>query len=60
MAKYNHAFSFGFELVNEDPEGNTTGAELRYALLKRLNSLPDDELVEACGAPFDTYEEDES
>jgi len=58
---YDHAFSIAFSLRNTDPEGNATPKELIAALFKRLTSLVENdlgELVEACGAPFDTYEVD--
>ena len=59
MPTFNHMFTIAFTLENGSPEGETTGAELRAALLKRIHGLPDDELVEACGYPDDTYEVDQ-
>ena len=58
---YDHAFTIAFSLRNTDPEGNATAQELMVALFKRLASIAEndlDELIEACGAPFDTYEVD--
>ena len=56
--KYNHAFDITFSLTSECPTGDTvTGAQLREALMQRLLNLTDDELVEAAGMPFDSYEE---
>ena len=57
--KYNHAYTFGFSLVNESPDGEaTTAQQLREALLSTLARYSDIELMENCGAPFDTYEEE--
>jgi hypothetical protein len=54
--KYSHAYDIAFELESNDPEGNdVTATMLRAALIKRAN-MDDDELMEATGAPFDTYE----
>ena len=59
MPKFNHAFDIAFSLISETEDAeDVTGAMLRAALLKRLEEMPDNELVEACGYPFDTYEED--
>ncbi len=53
---YNHALDIAFEVVTKDKEGeDIQGVVLRNALQKRLDSLSDEELEEACGAPFDTY-----
>jgi hypothetical protein len=57
MPRYNHAFGFGFSLTTVRDGENVTGAELRAAILQRLADLGDDaQLLEACGAPMDTYE----
>ncbi len=54
---YNHAFDIAFEVLSDDEGGeDVTGPMLRAAIEKRLNGIGDDELVEACGAPFDTYD----
>lgn len=56
--QYNHAYTIAFSVVDEDPTGeNVTAQSLRKALLARVASLSDDELIEAAGLPFDTYEE---
>lgn len=58
---FDHALSIAFSLRSEDPSGeNLTAAQIRKALYQRLIALDDDELIEATGAPFDTYEVDQS
>ena len=59
--KYNHAVALAFEVISEDPNGNDiTPAMLKEALLQRMVSLDiGNDWVEAIGAPYDTYEEDE-
>ena len=55
---YNHAFDIAFSLTCECPTGDAvTGAQLREAIEQRLHRLTDDELEEAVGMPFDSYEE---
>jgi len=58
---YNHAYTFAFEVKGSTDETgeNVPGARLREALLERINRLSDAEIVEACEAPYDTFEEDE-
>jgi hypothetical protein len=60
MTKYNHAYTFGFEVPGSTDETgeDVTGAQLREALLERVNRLSDEEMVEACEAPYDTFEEE--
>lgn len=66
--KFNHAYSIGFSLESSHPKGeDVTPDMLRAALEKRIADLnaTDDgkgiEWLEACGAPWDTYElEDEA
>jgi hypothetical protein len=61
MNRFNHAYCFGFSLENNSPDGEeTTAQELRAAILSRLSQMPDSELLENCGAPFDTYENEET
>lgn len=62
MPRYNHAFSVAFSLESKDKAGEDVTAQmLRTALLRRIDDLDiGDEWVEATGAPFDTYEVDES
>ena len=56
---FNHAFDLAFSLTSRDAEAvDVTPQMLRNAILRRLASLTDTELVEAVGAPFDTYQED--
>jgi hypothetical protein len=57
---YNHAYTLAFEVAGSKDESgeDVTGAQLRAALLERLSRLSDEELVEACEAPYDTFEED--
>jgi hypothetical protein len=58
MKMYNHAYSIAFSVVSKHPEGDDiTPQQFRHAILKSLAALVDDELMEALGAPFDTYEE---
>jgi hypothetical protein len=56
MARFNHAFAFGFELENDSPEGEVTGQELRHAIVCRLQEMTDDEILDNCGNPWHTYE----
>ena len=54
---YNHAFCFAFSIDTTDPIGDRIPiGVLRAALIERLASISDPELVENLGAPFDTYE----
>ena len=60
MKYYNHAFDIAFSLTSECPTGDdVTGTQLRAAIEQRLLNLTDDELVEAAGMPFDSYEENQ-
>lgn len=57
---YNHAFTVAFQLSGStDKQGeDVTAEQMRDALRKRINTLMDaGEMLEAVGAPFDTYEE---
>lgn len=56
---YNHAYTIAFEVSGStDRDGeDVTGEQLRKALLRRIAMIPDSELIEACGAPYDTMEE---
>jgi len=58
LTEYNHAFTFGFSLVNASEGGEATGPELRRAIMEHLARTDDNELMENCGAPFDSYELD--
>lgn len=56
---YDLAFTIAFSLHARSADGSDVSpAALRIAILARLASLPDDELLEAVGAPFDSYEVD--
>jgi len=55
--RYNHAFDIAFEVKTDNEGGAVTADELRRGLRNRLNGMSDDEIIEACGLPFDTYEE---
>lgn len=56
--RYNHAYTFAFSLESGHPTGDdVTGAQLREAMFKRAKDIDDAEMLEACGMPFDTYEE---
>jgi hypothetical protein len=57
MLKYNHAFDIAFEVKTNNDGEHVTADELRNGLNNRLNNLSDDELIEACGLPFDTFTE---
>ena len=57
--RYNHAFDIAFEVESDQEDGEDVTAEMLFAALeKRLQALRENpaEMVEACGAPFDTYE----
>lgn len=55
--RYNHAFDIAFEVESNHPTGDDlTPRQIRAAILQRLATLPDDELLETIGMPFDTYE----
>jgi hypothetical protein len=55
---YNHAYTLAFSLSSASKDGHVTGGELRQAIQARLDDLGDGELIEACGVPDDTYEND--
>jgi hypothetical protein len=57
--KYNHAFDIAFEVKTDNEGEDVTADELRRGLRNRINFMSDDEIIEACGLPFDTYEEDD-
>ncbi len=57
MPAFNHAFDIAFSLVSSDAcASDVTPQMLRTALIARLQALSDNELLEAVGAPFDTYQ----
>lgn len=56
--KYSHAFCIAFEVESDDPKG-ATDQELLEALKLRtayLTGVGRNEIQEACGVPYDTYE----
>ena len=62
--KYNHAFDIAFTVVTENEGDKVTGAEMLRGIRERVASLIDEDptlevFVEACGLPFDTYEEED-
>lgn len=59
MKSYNHAFTIAFTIVSKHHEGDDiTPQQYRLAILARLAAVTDDELSEAVGLPFATYEEE--
>lgn len=61
MKKYNHAFTVAFSINSDHPQGDDISAdEFHQALVKRSQDLTRaDEWLEAVGAPFDTYENED-
>lgn len=60
MPRYDHAYTIAFSIKSHHPHGDDiTPQQFRHAILARLAALVDNELLEAVGAPFDTYEEEE-
>lgn len=60
MTTYNHAFTIAFEVSGSShPDGeDVTPEQMAAALRKRVDELlANDEMMEAMGAPFDTFEE---
>ena len=58
--RYNHALDIAFEVISNKEDGSDiTNDMLRTALTKRIKMIDDCDLIEACGAPFDTYEMDD-
>jgi hypothetical protein len=54
---YDHAFTIAFSVRSPFENGcKVAPQEFRHAILARLAALTDDELLEAVGMPFDTYE----
>lgn len=61
--RYNHMVSIAFTVISDEPDGSDlTPRMLRAALLKRLADLEttvhENEWLEACLPPLDTYEEE--
>lgn len=61
VATYNHAFTIAFTVAGSKAEDgeDVTAEQMAAALQKRINDLmANNEMLEAVGAPFDTFEED--
>jgi hypothetical protein len=61
LPKYNHAFTIAFSVESDNDCENVTAKELKEGLstkVKELFSSDDMEILEACGLPYDTYEND--
>jgi len=64
MARYNHAYTFGFEVVSSNADASDVTHEmLMQAILNRLSrtgsepkSGEEGSMVDCCDAPFDTHE----
>ena len=58
---YDNAFDIAFSIQGcRDPEGETvTPQEFREAILYRLASIDDEELIEAIGCAYDSFEEED-
>jgi hypothetical protein len=53
--RYSHAYSINFELKSFDHTGeHPSPTQLRAAILQRLASLTDTELIDAVGPPHDS------
>ena len=60
MKKYNHAFTVAFTVVTTNEADKVTEKELLAGLTRRLADLIEhDEIIEAVGMPYDTYEMEE-
>tara|TARA_Y100000015_G_scaffold35219_1_gene35821 strand:+ start:841 stop:1071 length:231 start_codon:yes stop_codon:yes gene_type:complete len=59
---YDNAFTIAFSIKGcRDSEGETiTPQEFREAILYRLASIDDEELIEAIGGAFDSMEEEDN
>jgi len=59
--KYNHAFDIAFALTSNTPDASdVTELMVMEALNKRIfELLLNEEILEAVGVPFDTYEEED-
>ena len=58
---YNHVFAFCFSVSGSlDQNGeDVTAEQIRHSIQSRLNDLSDEELVQCCGVPKDTCEENQ-
>jgi hypothetical protein len=57
--RFTHAYDIAFEVKTDKEWRAVTAQDLRDALTRRLNNMSDREIIEACGAPFDTSDEEE-
>ena len=56
MEAYNHMYSIAFTVISNHESGDdVTAADLRISIINRLRDLDDQELLEACGYPEDSY-----
>ena len=63
MTQYNHVYDMAFSVVSDTPDGSdVTQAMLRAALIRRIEQLDAEAefggMEQACGGPYDTYEEE--
>lgn len=60
--RYNHAYDIAFSVISEHPNGeDVTAEQVLEAIISRVKrAYASGELLESIGAPFDTYEEDET
>jgi hypothetical protein len=60
MKKYNHAYDIAFEVISNKEDGSDVTADmLEDALRARIRNFYENEIIECCGCPFDTYEMEE-
>jgi len=57
MKYYNHAYLFAFSCLSDLKEG-ALPCDIRQGIMEHLASIDDAELLENCGEPFDTFEEE--
>lgn len=62
MPLYNHAFTIAYSLTSKHPTGDdiTQDQHLRALLLRIEDLIKCNEMLEAVGMPFDTYEEEDN
>ena len=62
MKKYNHAYTIAFSINTDNESKDVTALELVSGILNRVSDITSSdisEIHEACGLPFDTYENEE-
>ena len=59
MTRYDHAYTVAFSLTSNHPTGEDVTADQAYTALRaRIKGLMEnEEMLEAIGAPYDTYED---